>query len=161
MIYYISSMKKIRNKDIARNKKAFFEYTLSDKFEAGIELKGPEVKSMREGKISLSDSFVRVEKGQAYLFGMHVSPYKQSGPFAPDPTRVRKLLLHRTEIDKLNSLTAQKGYTLIPTRLYFKRGFAKIEVAVAKGKKLFDKREKLRRQTVDREINRSLKLHKK
>ncbi len=154
-------MKKIRNKDIARNKKAFFEYTLSDKFEAGIELKGPEVKSMREGKISLSDSFVRVEKGQAYLFGMHVSPYKQSGSFAPDPTRVRKLLLHRTEIDKLNNLTAQKGYTLIPTRLYFKRGFAKIEVAVAKGKKLFDKREKLRRQTVDREISRSLKLHKK
>jgi len=154
-------MKKIRNKDIARNKKAFFEYTLSDRFEAGIELKGPEVKSMREGKISLSDSFVRVEKGQAYLYGMHVSPYKQSGSFAPDPTRARKLLLHRTEIDRLNSLTAQKGHTLIPTRLYFKRGFAKIELAVAKGKKLFDKREKLRRQTVDREINRSLRLHKK
>jgi len=153
-------MKKIRNKDIARNKKAFFEYTLSDKFEAGIELKGPEVKSMREAKISLSDSFVKAEKGEVYLYGMHVSPYKQSGPFAPDPTRVRKLLLHKTEIDKLNSLTNQKGYTVIPTRLYFKRGFAKVEIAVAKGKKLFDKREKLRRQTVDREINRSLKSGK-
>ncbi len=153
-------MKKIRNKDIARNKKAFFEYILSDKFEAGLELKGPEAKSMREGKISLSDSFVKVEKGQVYLYGMHVSPYKQSGPFAPDPTRVRKLLLHKNEIERLNSLTNQKGYTVIPTRLYFKRGFAKIEIAVAKGKKLFDKREKLRRQTIDREINRSLKLGK-
>ena len=153
-------MKKIRNKDIARNKKAFFEYILSDKFEAGLELKGPEVKSMREGKISLSDSFVKAEKGEVYLYGMHVSPYKQSGPFAPDPTRVRKLLLHKIEIEKLNSLTNQKGYTVIPTRLYFKRGFAKIEIAVAKGKKLFDKREKLRQQTIDRETNRSLKLGK-
>lgn len=153
-------MKKIRNKDIARNKKAFFEYILSDKFEAGLELRGPEVKSMREGKISLSDSFVKAEKGEVYLYGMHVSPYKQSGPFAPDPTRVRKLLLHKTEIDKLNSLTNQKGYTVIPTRLYFKRGFAKIEIAVAKGKKLFDKREKLRQQTIDRETNRSLKSGK-
>jgi len=153
-------MKKIRNKDIARNKKAFFEYILSDKFEAGLELKGPEVKSMREGKISLSDSFVKAEKGEVYLYGMHVSPYKQSGPFAPDPTRVRKLFLHKTEIEKLNSLTNQKGYTVIPTRLYFKRGFAKIEIAVAKGKKLFDKREKLRQQTIDRETNRSLKSGK-
>ncbi|MDP8298032.1 MAG: SsrA-binding protein SmpB [Candidatus Orphnella occulta] len=153
-------MKKIRNKDIARNKKAFFEYILSDKFEAGLELKGPEVKSMREGKISLSDSFVKAEKGEVYLYGMHVSPYKQSGPFAPDPTRVRKLLLHKTEIEKLNSLTNQKGYTVIPTRLYFKRGFAKIEIAVAKGKKLFDKREKLRQQTIDRETSRSLKSGK-
>ena len=161
MIHYITSMKKIRNKDICRNRKAFFEYILSDRFEAAIELKGPEVKSMREGKISLNDSFVRVEKSQAYLYGMHISPYKQSGPFAPDPTRVRKLLLHRTEIDRLDSFTSQKGYTIIPTRLYFKRGFAKIEVAVAKGKKLFDKREKLRRQTIDREINRSLKSGKK
>ena len=153
-------MKKIRNKDIARNKKAFFEYILSDKFEAGLELKGPEVKSMREGKISLSDSFVKAEKGEVYLYGMHVSPYKQSGPFAPDPTRVRKLLLHKIEIEKLNSLTNQKGYTVIPTRLYFKRGFAKIEIAVAKGKKLFDKREKLRQQTIDRETSRSLKSGK-
>ena len=153
-------MKNIRNKDIARNKKAFFEYTLLDKFEAGIELQGPEVKSMREGKISLSDSFVKAEKGEVYLYGMYVSPYKQSGPFAPDPTRVRKLLLHKNEIDKLNSLTNQKGYTVIPTRLYFKRGFAKIEIAVAKGKKLFDKREKLRQQTIDRETNRSLKSGK-
>jgi len=153
-------MKKIRNKDIARNKKAFFEYILSDKFEAGLELKGPEVKSMREGKISLSDSFVKAEKGEVYLYGMHVSPYRQSGPFAPDPTRARKLLLHKTEIEKLNSLTNQKGYTVIPTRLYFKRGFAKIEIAVAKGKKLFDKREKLRQQTIDRETNRSLKSGK-
>jgi len=153
-------MKKIRNKDIARNKKAFFEYILSDKFEAGLELKGPEVKSMREGKISLSDSFVKAEKGEVYLYGMHVSPYRQSGPFAPDPTRARKLLLHKTEIEKLNSLTNQKGYTVIPTRLYFKRGFAKIEIAVAKGKKLFDKREKLRQQTIDRETSRSLKSGK-
>lgn len=154
-------MKKARNRDIARNKKAFFQYALLDRFEAGIELKGAEVKSMREGKVSLNDSFVRIERAEAYLYNMHVSAYRQSGPFAPDPARVKKLLLHKKELERMSSLTSQKGYTLIPTRCYFKKGFAKVEVAVAKGKKLFDKRERLRQRTIDREIDRSLKLRKR
>ena len=150
-------MKKSPNKDIARNKKAFFEYALFDRFEAGIELKGPEVKSIRQGKLALSDSFVRIENGQAYVYGMHISPYKESGPYAPDPKRTRRLLLHKRQIDGLSGSTSQKGHTVIPIRVYFKKGFVKIEIAVAKGKKLFDKREKLRQKTIDKEIKRSLK----
>jgi SsrA-binding protein len=150
-------MKKSTNKDIARNKKAFFEYALFEKFEAGIQLNGPEVKSMRQGKIALSDSFVRVEGKQAYVYGMHISPYKQSGPFTPDPLRARKLLLHKQEIASLSQMVLQKGYTLVPLRIYFKKGFAKIEIALAKGKKLFDKRQVLRQKTIDQEIRRSLK----
>ena len=142
---------------IAQNKKAGYEYNLLDRFEAGIELKGAEVKSLRNKKASLSESFARVEGNVVYLYGTHISTYKQSGPFAPDPTRVRKLLLHKSEIEKLKNLTMQKGYTLMPTKLYFKRGFAKVEIAVAKGKKIFDKREKLRQRTIDIEIKRSLK----
>jgi len=142
---------------IAQNKKAGYEYNLFDRFEAGIELKGAEVKSLRNKKASLSESFARVEGNAVYLYGAHISPYKQSGSFAPDPTRVRKLLLHKSEIDKLKNLTLQKGFTLMPTKLYFKRGFAKVEIAVAKGKKIFDKREKLRQRAVDMDIKRSLK----
>lgn len=149
--------KKKYNNAIAKNRKAHFDYNLSDRFEAGIQLKGAEVKSIRQRKVSLNDSFARVEKNGVYVYGMHISPYEQSGPFAPDPTRVRKLLLHKSEITKLQSLTAQKGYTLVPVRIYFRKGFAKVEIAVASGKKLFDKREKIRRRTVEREIRRSLK----
>jgi SsrA-binding protein len=150
-------MKKSPNKDIARNKKAFFEYTLFDRFEAGIELMGPEVKSIRQGKVALGDSFVRIENAQAYVYGMHISPYEQSGPFAPDPKRARKLLLHKKQIALLAGSVSLKGYTLIPIRIYFKKGFAKIEIAIAKGKKLFDKREKLRRRAVDMDLKRSFK----
>jgi SsrA-binding protein len=149
-------MKKTPNKDIARNKKAFFEYTLFDRVEAGIELKGPEVKSIRQGKVALSDSFVRIENGQAYAYGVHISPYAQSGLYAPDPKRTRKLLLHKRQINELSGSALQKGHTLIPVRVYLKKGFVKIEIAVAKGKKLFDKREKLRQRTIDREIKRSI-----
>jgi SsrA-binding protein len=149
-------MKKGIYKDIARNKKAFFEYSLFEKFEAGIQLSGPEVKSIRQGKVALADSFVRIEGKEAYLYSMHISPYKQSGPFAPEPVRARKLLLHKQEIVSLSQMVLQKGYTLIPLRVYFKKGFAKVEIAVAKGKKLFDKREKLRQKTIDREIKRSM-----
>jgi len=143
--------------NIVKNKKASFEYNLLDKFEAGIELKGAEVKSIRQGKINISDSFARIESGEVHLYGCHISPYKQSGQFAPDPTRTRRLLLHKAEIKKLEGLTAQKGHTVVPTRLYFRKGFTKIEIAVAKGKRLFDKRQKLRCQTVEREMRRSLK----
>jgi SsrA-binding protein len=150
-------MKKSTDKDIARNKKAFFEYALFEKLEAGIKLSGPEIKSIRQGKIALADSFVRIDGGEPYIYGLHISPYKQSGPFAPDPARPRKLLLHRSEIESLCSKVLQKGYTLIPTRLYIKRGFAKVEIAIARGKKLFDKRQALRQKTIDKEIRRSLR----
>jgi len=142
---------------IAQNKKANFDYHLLDRFEAGIELKGSEVKSVRLRKVSLNDSFARVERGEVFLYGMHINPYKQSGQFAPDPTRVRKLLLHKSEIKKIDSLVSQRGHTLVPTRVYLKKGFVKVELAVAKGKQLFDKREKLRHRTIEREIKRSLK----
>ncbi len=149
--------KKSNNSDIAQNRKAYFDYNLFDRFEAGIELRGAEVKSIRQRKVNLKESFGRVERGAVYLYGMHISPYKQSGRFAPEPTRVRKLLLHKAEIARLQGLTAQKGYTLVPIRIYFKKEFAKVEIAVARGKKFFDKREKLRRRTVEREMKRSLK----
>ena len=147
----------MKNNSIAQNKKAHFDYTLLDRFEAGIELKGAEVKSIRQGKVNLKESFARIERGEVHIYGMHINPYKQSGPFAPDPTRTRKLLLHKREIDRLQGLTAQKGYTLVPTRIYLKKGFAKVEIAVAKGKRLFDKREKIRRRTIEREMQRTLK----
>jgi SsrA-binding protein len=142
---------------IVHNKKAGFDYFLLDRFEAGIELQGAEVKSIRDRKVSLNDSFARVEKGEVYLYGMHISPYPQSGRFAPEPLRVRKLLLHKVEIRKLQGLTSQKGNTLVPTRLYFKKSVVKIEIAVAKGKKFFDKREKIKQKTIEREMKRSFK----
>ena len=147
--------------DIAQNKKAFFDYTLFDRFEAGIELKGPEVKSVRQRKVNLKDSFARLEGHQVYLYGMHISPYEQSGRFAPNPTRPRRLLLHRSEINRLGGLISQKGFTLVPTKIYFKKGFAKVEIAVAKGKRFFDKREKIKRRTIEREVRRSLKSRRK
>jgi len=150
-------MKKNPNRDIACNKKAFFEYALLERFECGIELKGPEVKSSRQGKVALSGSFVRVENAQAYVYGMHISPYEQSGPYAPDPKRTRRLLLHKRQIGQLSGLMSQRGYTLVPVRVYLKKGFIKIEIAVARGKKLFDKRDKLRQKTIEMEIKRSIK----
>jgi len=144
---------------IATNKKASYDYVLFDRLEAGIELKGAEVKSIRERKVSLSDSFIRITNEEAYAYGMHINPYKQSGPFAPDPTRIRKLLLHKTQIYKLLGFISQKGFTIVPTKLYFKRGKVKIEIAVAKGKRFFDKREKIKKRQVEREIHRSLKSH--
>ena len=145
---------------VATNKKASFEYQLFDRFEAGLELKGPEVKSIRGRSVNINDSFVRIDRAEAYVFGMHISPYKQSGQFAPDPARARRLLLHKSEIIRLSSFISQKGYTVVPTRVYFKKGKIKLEIAIAKGKKLFDKREKIRKRETDRSIARSLKSHK-
>ncbi len=132
-----------------------------DKFEAGIELKGAEVKSIRERQVNLSDSFVRITNDEAYAYGMHIKPYKQSGPFAPDPTRIRKLLLHKSQIHRLAALASQKGYTIVPTKIYFKKGKAKLEIAVAKGKRFFDKREKIRKRQIERETQRFLKARGK
>ncbi|MFC1807552.1 SsrA-binding protein SmpB [Candidatus Omnitrophota bacterium] len=147
--------------NIAKNKKAFFDYHLFDRFEAGIELKGAEVKSIRQGKVNLKDGFARIENNEIFLCNVHINPYKQSGPFAPESKRTRKLLLHKHEIAKLTSAATQKGQTIVPTSLYFKNGRVKVEIAIAKGKKFFDKREKLRSQTVDRETKRSLDSRKK
>lgn len=142
---------------VATNRKASYDYVLFDRFEAGIELKGAEVKSIRERKVNLNDSFARITNGEAFVYGMHISPYKQSGPFAPDPKRIRKLLLHKLQIHKLLGLTSQKGYTIVPTKVYLKKGRVKLEIAVAKGKKFFDKREKIRKRLTEREMRRSLK----
>lgn len=144
-------------KIIATNKEARHTYALFDSFEAGIELKGGEVKSLRAGKASLKESFARVEKGEILLYNMHISPYKGTTVDIPDPQRVRKLLLHKKDIVKLEAKTAQRGFTIIPTKIYFKKGYAKVEIAIARGKKLWDKRQAIRKREVEREMRRSLR----
>ena len=139
------------------NRKASHEYHLLERYEAGIELKGAEVKSIRAGEANLKESFIRIDNGQAYVYGMHISPYNKSSVFTPDPVRTRRLLLHKSQISKLESSVQQKGFTLVPTKLYFKGGRVKIEIAVAKGKKMFDKRQSIKKRQLDREIDRSVK----
>ncbi len=137
---------------IAVNRKARHDYFLFEKFEAGISLRGDEVKSIREGRVNLKDSFVRVIRDEAFLFNCHITPYsKIQGYTEPEPTRSRKLLLKKAEIAKLAGLVAQKGYSVIPLSLYFKRGLVKVEIAVAKGKKEWDKRETIKRRLDERE----------
>jgi SsrA-binding protein len=128
-------------KAISENRRARHDYFIEDTMEVGIVLQGTEVKSLRLGKVNLRDSFARVENGEIYLHGMHISPYEQGNRFNHDPTRPRKLLLHKREIRRLIGKTKEDGYTLVPTRLYFLRGKCKVELALAKGKKLYDKRD--------------------
>lgn len=142
---------------IARNPSAGRDFHLLESYEAGIELKGAEVKSLRAHRVNLRDSFVRVEKGQALLYGMDIAPYPQAGPAAPEPKRIRRLLLHRAQLERLRGQMDQKGFTLVPTRLYFKGSLVKVEIALAKGKQAFDKRETIKRREADREIARQLK----
>ncbi|MBI1953549.1 MAG: SsrA-binding protein SmpB [Candidatus Omnitrophica bacterium] len=142
---------------IARNSSAGRDFHLLDKLEAGIELKGAEVKSLRDRRVSLKDSFARVEKGEVWLHGMDITPYPQAGPWAPEPKRVRRLLLHKREIERLEGQVMQKGCTLIPTKLYFKGSRVKVELAVARGKQLFDKRETIKKRELAREMSRALK----
>lgn len=142
---------------IATNREARHNYHILESVEAGIELKGAEVKSLREHRANLKDSFARVEGNEIYLYNMHISPYPQAGRFNPEPKRRRKLLLHKTEIKRLFGQLTQKGLTLVPLKLYFKRGFAKVELALAKGKKLYDKREAIRRRETQRELRRALR----
>jgi SsrA-binding protein len=143
-------------KTLAGNRKASFNFILLDKFEAGIELLGPEVKSIREGHVSLNESFARVENVQVFIYGMHVLPYSHSRVETLDPVRPRRLLLHRNEITRLIGQVAEKGRTLIPVRLYLKRGFIKMEIALGKGKELHDKRETIKRRTSERETAREV-----
>ena len=126
---------------VANNKKAYHDFFIDDKYETGIELFGTEVKSIRMGKCSIKESFVRIEKGEVYIYGMHINPYEKGNIFNKDPLRVRKLLLHKTEINKLAAKIAEKGYTLVPLQVYFKGSLVKVEIGLARGKKLYDKRD--------------------
>jgi len=144
-------------KTIVTNRKARHEYFVEEVFEAGIVLTGTEVKSLRQGRANLQDSYAVIKDGEVFLNGMHISPYDQGNRFNHEPTRVRKLLLNRREINKLMGLTQRKGFTLIPLSLYFKRGLVKVELAVCRGKKLYDKRQDIARRDAAREIDRRLK----
>lgn len=147
-------------KVVAQNKKAHFEYFLEELFEAGLSLSGTEVKSLRQGKCSLKESFVRIEKGEAFLYNMHISPYEQGNIFNKDPLRTRKMLLHKSEIRRLIGKVKTDGYTIVPVRLYFKGNYAKVEIALAKGKKLYDKRQDIAKKDQRREAEKSFKIQK-
>ena len=126
---------------IANNKKAYHDYFIEETFEAGIALHGTEVKSLRMGKCSVKESFVRIEKGEVYVYNMHISPYEKGNIFNKDPLRTRKLLLHKSEIRKMTGAIAQKGYTIVPLKVYLKGSLVKVEIGLARGKKLYDKRQ--------------------
>ena len=142
---------------IANNKKAYHDFFIDDKYETGIELFGTEVKSIRMGKCSIKESFVRIEKGEVYIYGMHINPYEKGNIFNKDPLRVRKLLLHKTEINKLAPKIAEKGYTLVPLQVYFKGSLVKVEIGLARGKKLYDKRDDIAKKDQRREVEREFK----
>jgi SsrA-binding protein len=141
---------------VARNRKARHDYEIFETFEAGIVLKGPEVKSLREGKVGFRDAFARVERGEVWLHSLHISAYEPATRANGDPLRARKLLLKRAEIRKLRGKVEEKGLTLVPLQIYFRRGFAKVELALARGRRNYDKREKLKRQTQEREARRAV-----
>ena len=144
-------------KTIAQNKKAYHDYFIEEKIECGIVLAGTEVKSLRQGKANLKDSYAQIKNGEMFLCGMHISPYEFGNIFNLDPMRDRKLLLHKKEIGRLLGLTTQKGLTLVPLDMYFKGKRVKVTMAVARGKKLYDKREDMARKDADREIDRRMK----
>ena len=147
----------INFKLVANNKKAYHDYFIDDKYETGIELYGTEVKSIRMGKCSIKEAFVRIENGQVYIYGMHISPYEKGNIFNKDPLRQRKLLMHRREIDKLLSKIKEKGFTLVPLQVYFKGSLVKVEIGLARGKKLYDKRDDIAKKDAKREMERSFK----
>lgn len=143
---------------IANNKKAFHDYFIEDTYEAGIALKGTEVKSMRMGKCSIKESFLRIENNEIFIYGMHISPYEKGNIFNRDPLRVRKLLLHKDEIRKLQGKITEKGYTLVPLKVYLSKSLVKVEIALAKGKKLYDKRDTIAKKDQRREAEREFKV---
>ncbi|MGI6334163.1 MAG: SsrA-binding protein SmpB [Saccharofermentanales bacterium] len=145
------------NKLIAENRKAYHDYYIEERMEAGIELFGTEVKSIRQGKVNLNDSYAAISGGELWLYNMHISPYEQGNRYNHDPMRQRRLLMHKREILRLFGIVRQEGLTLIPTKLYFKRGRVKVEISLARGKKNYDKRESLAKKQADREIERRLK----
>lgn|SRR5699024_997722 len=150
-------MSKKYEKPIAQNRKANHDYFIEETYEAGIVLKGTEIKSIRAGRVSLKDAHVRILNGEAQLINMHIAPYEQGNRFNHDPTRTRKLLLHRHQIDKLLGQVQQQGYTLVPLRLYIKKGFAKVLIGLGRGKKLHDKRDDLKQKQMKRDIDRAMR----
>ncbi|MGQ9508897.1 MAG: SsrA-binding protein SmpB [Thermodesulfobacteriota bacterium] len=144
-------------KIICQNKRAWHDYFIEDRYEAGVSLLGSEVKSLREGKVSLGDSYAKIKNGEVFLVDAHISPYPYANKFNHDPLRPRKLLLHKREIRRLTGKVQEKGFTLIPLRLYFSNGKVKVELGLAKGKKQYDKRETLKRKANEREMERGRK----
>ena len=143
---------------IANNKKAYHDYFIEDKYEAGISLAGTEVKSLRMGKCSIKESFIRIERDEVFIYGMHISPYEKGNIFNKDPLRIRTLLLHDYEIRKLEAQIKEKGYTLVPLQVYFKGSLVKVEIGLARGKKLYDKRQDIAKKDQRREAERDFKV---
>lgn len=156
-IVEIGEMAEDNKKLIANNKKAFHDYFVDEKFEAGIELVGTEVKSLRMGKCSVKEAFIGIDKGELYIYGMNISPYEKGNIFNKDPLRPRKLLVHKSEIIKLSSKIKEKGITLVPLSVYFTRGKVKVEFGLCRGKKLYDKRETIAKKDYERETRREFK----
>ena len=146
---------------IANNKKAYHDYFIEDTWECGIELFGTEVKSLRLGQCSLKESYIRIRDEEVFIFGMHVSPYEKGNIFNKDPLRVRRLLMHKKEIRKLVGKVAEQGYTIVPLRVYFKGSLVKVEIALAKGKKLYDKRDAIAKKDSMREVERNFRERQK
>ena len=151
-------MEKKQEKLIANNKKAYHDYFILDTYEAGISLAGTEVKSLRMGKCSIKEAFIRIENGEVFIYGMNISPYKKGNLFNKDPLRVRKLLLHRSEIQKILGKTKEKGMAVVPLKVYFHGGLVKVEIGLAKGKKLYDKRDDIAKKDQKREAEREFKV---
>ena len=143
---------------IANNKKAYHDYFILDTYEAGISLAGTEVKSLRMGKCSIKESFIRIDKGEVFIYGMHISPYEKGNIFNKDPLRERKLLLHKAEINKLFGKIKEKGVAIVPLKVYFKGSLVKVEIGLAKGKKLYDKRQDIAKKDQQREASRDFKI---
>ena len=154
-------MAKEEMKLVANNKKAYHDYFIEEKYEAGLVLHGTEVKSLRMGKCSIKEAFIRIENGEVYAYGMHISPYEKGNIFNKDPLRPKKLLLHKQQIRKLLGSSAEKGYTLVPLQVYFRDGRAKIEIGLARGKKLYDKRQDIAKKDQRREAEKELKIRLK
>lgn len=152
------AQKKETQKLIANHKKAYHDYFIEESYEAGIALHGTEVKSMRMGKCSVKESFIRIENGEIFVYGMHVSPYEKGNIFNKDPLRPRKLLMHKYEINKIAGKMKEKGYTIVPLQVYFKGSLVKVEIALAKGKKLYDKRQDIAKKDMRRESEREFKV---
>lgn len=151
-------MAKSNGKMIANNKKAYHDYFILDNYETGISLAGTEVKSLRMGKCSVKESFIRIENGEVIIYGMHISPYEKGNIFNKDPLRPRKLLMHKYEINKIAGKMAEKGYTVVPLQVYFKGSLVKVEIALARGKKLYDKRQDIAKKDMRRESEREFKI---
>ena len=151
-------MSKEAMKLVANNKKAYHDYFVDEKIEAGLVLHGTEVKSLRMGKCSIKESFIRIENGEMFVYGMHISPYEKGNIFNKDPLRVKKLLLHKSEIKKLTGKIKEKGFTIVPLQVYFKDGKAKMEIGLCRGKKLYDKRADIAKKDIKREAEKEFKI---